>query len=263
MTTVSDEILGKLARQQSELFDRVRRGKLDPVATSMSLQRIIEGKGAGLVKPAWYRTPEQQLDTLEMLHRVYYWPFKPSDFIEPPLRKTPPTPNAVLMAGFGFFPDQPLRGLTGLQETFDALSKRLEVPGFGAWRWPGLKSDPSQLTLQDGYDWQPGVRWLWFDPTTYRGVSPQVALELSKADGVRLAGVEVMMAAILFPGWVRSWGNPDEFRPNMTGLRYRNYDGVSCVPYLFERRDDKQLRLDVTMDTLGLHDYASPTVWKC
>lgn len=44
MTHVTDEQLGKIAREQADLFRRVREGSLDVDYTSRGLQDIIEGK---------------------------------------------------------------------------------------------------------------------------------------------------------------------------------------------------------------------------
>ena len=41
---VADDILGKLARQQNDLFRRVREGSLDVELVSTQLQQIIEGR---------------------------------------------------------------------------------------------------------------------------------------------------------------------------------------------------------------------------
>jgi len=48
MTRVADEQLGKLARQQADLFRRVREGSLDPDYVLRRLQEIIEIKPSGL-----------------------------------------------------------------------------------------------------------------------------------------------------------------------------------------------------------------------
>ena len=44
MTNVADDTLGKIARQQNDLFRRVRDGALDPVVVSRGLQVLIENK---------------------------------------------------------------------------------------------------------------------------------------------------------------------------------------------------------------------------
>lgn len=44
MTNVTDEQLGKLARQQADLFRRVREGSLDVHQASKGIQGVIEGK---------------------------------------------------------------------------------------------------------------------------------------------------------------------------------------------------------------------------
>jgi len=48
MTQVADDVLGKIARQQTDLFRRVREGSLDPRYVSASLQDIIEGRFGNL-----------------------------------------------------------------------------------------------------------------------------------------------------------------------------------------------------------------------
>ena len=41
---VADEVLGKIARQQHDLFRRVREGTLNPESVSRGLQNLIEGR---------------------------------------------------------------------------------------------------------------------------------------------------------------------------------------------------------------------------
>ncbi len=47
MTHVADEVLGKIARQQNDLFRRVKEGTLDSEDVSRCLQDLIEGKDTG------------------------------------------------------------------------------------------------------------------------------------------------------------------------------------------------------------------------
>src|SRR3989338_475681 len=60
MTNVTDEQLGKLARQQADLFRRVREGSLDPASVTRGLQEVIAGK---------YKTVLEPFSSIE----VQYW----------------------------------------------------------------------------------------------------------------------------------------------------------------------------------------------
>lgn len=49
--TVEDEVLGKIARQQNDLFRRVREGSLNPDVVSAQLQQTIEGVAMMPIRP--------------------------------------------------------------------------------------------------------------------------------------------------------------------------------------------------------------------
>lgn len=79
---VADDVLGKIARQQNDLFRRLREGSLDPSAISRELQRLIEGRfeelpfaneevASSFGYPAAYR-PKPIAEQVAILRRL--WP---------------------------------------------------------------------------------------------------------------------------------------------------------------------------------------------
>ncbi|OGY60403.1 MAG: hypothetical protein A3B23_01865 [Candidatus Colwellbacteria bacterium RIFCSPLOWO2_01_FULL_48_10] len=68
MTNVADDILGKIARQQNDLFRRVRQGSLDAVVVSRGLQMLIQNKGGreNILQPG---KAEAQLSSWIKLYR--------------------------------------------------------------------------------------------------------------------------------------------------------------------------------------------------
>lgn len=240
MTNVTDEVLGKIARQQNDLFRRVRDGSLDPSYASAGLQLIIEKKlsvPSIWTPPTWWRTPEQQLAKAREL-----WP----DVVlpEPPANFVPQSKTGVL--------------LLHVPDTFDSLWDKVVTPeGYTKFHWEGVKSDKRNLRLAPNKREFTEPVWLEFDPEYGKGECPDKLW--GQPD---LAGLEVLSALIQFPDWCLSWFK-DASAPNMSGLQLK-YDGKwSRVPYL--GRDDvaRQLPLgDLWAGSWGVH-WASPRVREC
>ncbi len=239
MTNVTDETLGKIARQQSDLFRRVREGSLDPTAVSRGLQDIIDGKFAPMTwnPPIWWRTPEQQLERAHQL-----WPN--AVLPEPPKEFTPRTKSEVL--------------LLHVPDTFESLWDKVEPPkGYAKYCWEEVRADKCHLRLAPNKVEYTTPVWLAFDPEHGRGVRPD-----SFWDRDDIAASEVFSALIQFLGWPLSWLN-DASIPNLAGYQLNIKGNWSNVPYPFLRVEPYQLDLCGASANSQEEHWSSPSVREC
>ncbi len=263
MTIVADETLGKLARQQHDLFRRVREGSLDPDRVFAGVQAIIEGDFPEVspVQLDWYISPEQQLARVHQLNSKYKWGFNKSDFPSEIPEFTPRTLTERLLL-VAYLPDK--GKVKGLQRTFDVWWEVMAAApnGFDKVRWDRLKSDPNHLRLVSGTKHRPGIRWVVIDPNANHGQSTEAALK-SVTEGTSLAGVEVLALAALCPEWATSWNGESSPFPNMSGLRVYYNSAWSYVPCIFRWDDDRELELLAFWAGHAHSGWASPTVREC
>lgn len=265
--TTTEKLVG-ITAQHNEIVKRVGNGSLDTDLVRKALQDIIEGKFlektsapiATYGVPSWYISPSAQLERVKRLNVERQWGFSESDFPSVPEDFRPRTDTEVLLLVVYL----PKRGKqSGPQRTFDELWQLTEAPnGYTKWRWEELKSDSEHLRLAPGYDHIPGIRWVAFDPNAYRGKSPKTALQSLSGD-TRLAGTEVLMAALLFPGWASSWNGTDSPCPNLSGLQFYWNTDWSDVPCLSRWDDYRQLGLSANWADNADSGWASPSVRKC
>lgn len=104
------------------------------------------------------------------------------------------------------------------------------------WLWSGFQFDTSHLRLAPGINYEPGIRWVEYEPNAYAGKSPKQALKLAQAEGAELAGAEAIMAAVLLDGYVGSWFSGGNVAPNLTAYQF-DWDGDGAAwsfsPFLF------------------------------
>lgn len=206
-------------------------------------------------------TPAQQLERVKQLNQERRWGFAAADFPEVPQNPTLNEGEALLLAVY--LPPQRGRQ-SGLRRTFEELWSLVEPPsGYDKSRWDELKSDSKHLRSVPGYDYKPGIRWLVFNPNAYHGLSPQDALARAKADGLRLAGLEVLMALVLFPDWANRWDGTTVPYPWLSGLQF-NWDNTSSawslVPDLYRWVTSRQLLLSTGWSGLTDSYWGSPSV---
>jgi hypothetical protein len=266
---ITTEKLVGITAQHNEIVKRVGNGSLDPDNVRKALQRIIEGKFfdqlpapvAASGTPSWYVLPEQQLERVAQLNTDLKWGFGNVADLAVPEDFVPRTSTEVLMLNICL----PRRDKqSGLHRTFDELWSLIQAPqGYSKYRWDALKATAKLLRQAPGYSHDVEVGWIALDPNAYHGLSPEAALEQSKNNGVRLAGTEVLMAALLFPDWVSSWNGTTNPYPNLSGIQFYWNSGWSSVPYLDRWGDDRRLRLRARRAD-GSHAYwASPSVREC
>lgn len=259
---VTPDQLAGLVAQFNEIIKRVVNGSLKPNVVKRALQDIIENKHtAALTEPSWWVLPHRQLERVMELSDELGWGFTEAN--------CPAVPqNVGLGEGEVLMLDVKLPEKSqqpGLHRTFDELWQLIEAQeGYTQRRSSTLKATAELLRQVPGYTHDPGIRWVAFNPTTYQGLSPAAALEQSQADGVKLAGTEVLMAALLFPKWVTSLLTDHTPAPNMPGLQFYWIDQWSsewrCVPYFIWLNDEHELVLDTHWAKTSVPGWASPTV---
>lgn len=207
-------------KQLRIIEDRFLNGDLDPVAARPALQRLIEDRSTSLLitTPSWYTSADAQIEKASVFLELYGGQeegFRVSDIPAIPTNFIPRTKTEVLLLAV-YLPDW--REEKGFRRTFDnwwdfisrsadVIKRRAEV------------LEAKCLRLAPGIEYEPGIRWVAFDPNTYQGISPRDALTRSAAvDGTTLAHAEVLMAAAMFPGWMFSFNGDKSPCPNMSAL---------------------------------------------
>ena len=201
-------------------------------------------------------TPRQQLAIVSRFNAVRGWGLDEASFPEPPDHFKPATDSEMLLLDVKL-PGEGEHG--GLQRTIEELWEAIVPPrGFTKHR----PLDTACLRLTDGRDWQAGVRWVGFEPDTYPNYSPIQARIFSAATGERLAGTEVLCAAVLLPPWGDSWrvDGADRPLPNLSGLELVRHDGWTQVPYIDRWDSDEALILEAGRVESALVGWASPVV---
>ncbi len=266
MTTI--EKLAGITAQHNEIVKRVVNGSLDIDNVRKALQDIIQGKFPEKMIPpviasgahSWYVSPEQQLKHVRDLIATHGWGFSDTDFPSIPEFKLRTETEVLLLCVY-----LPAKGSKpGVLRTFDELWDAYESPtGYSKWRWPEFKATAKLLRQAPGYYHTPGIHWVAFDPNTYHGLSPEAALKQSKIDGVVLAGVEGLMANLLFPTWATSWDGNKSPYPWLSGLQFNWNSNWSDSVYLYRWADVRQVRVLAGWSGGVDSRFGSPSVREC
>lgn len=241
MSTTIEGFVG-LHGQTNEIFRRVGNGTLDQLAVKRALQDIIEGKFPTMAwnPPAWWRTPEQQMERARQL-----WPGIPLP--EPPTNFVPKSPTGVL--------------LLHVPQPFDELWSLVVAPeGYTTWRWDDLKSGKKHLRLAPNALQYDGPTWIEFDPEHGKGIAPNKFWE---QNDVYLAASEVLSAVIQFRDWPLTWFKNGASAPNLAGYQFfysGNWSGVPCV---LRWDDGRRLKLYARFADDASNGWSSPSVRKC
>jgi len=255
-TKATYEQEGRLSRAVRNLVDKSVVGVLDIEAVIGQVQQISDGKFAVAANlPDWYVSPELRLAQARQLNKQRKWGFKEADFPSVPEDTTKLWLLVVNLPGKG--------GKAALQRTVDDKWDLIEAPaGYTKYRSSELLTDPDHLRLAPGYDFTTGVYWVEFDPDTYQGKSPEVALKQADDNSERLAGTEVLDAIWQFPDWSLTWFRSGKPAPNLSGLQFRWDDGTvwSSVLYVLRWDVSRELKLHARWAGHGSSFWASPRV---
>lgn len=182
MSVTTKQLVG-LHSQTNEILKRVDNGSLDGSVVKRALQNIIENKVFYFdwSQPAWWRTPEQQIERAQEL-----WP--DVELPDPPTEFWPQSRTGVLLL---HVPDPSFSKLWDL------------VPTKGKKTAPAIYLYEQPISnYRLGYKYTEAA-WVEFDPEYGKGVSPREFLKERAA--LKVAGNEVLSALIQFPLWQYSW----------------------------------------------------------
>jgi hypothetical protein len=193
--------------------------------------------------PRWYVSPEEQVHTLEELNRSHGWQI---DF-----------PTVVPRDEKGWLPWLPMLffglegrdALTGVQRTAKEL-----------WRGnrPNLDFERLRPNERNGWTYRSGARWIAFNPDSCRGMYFRDAQQ--RCTDVRLLGVEVFSALLLFPGWPKSWDGRETPYPWLGGLNVEEGSSNTYLttPYMYTRLVGRHLGLCLTAADLSGEEKIPP-----
>jgi hypothetical protein len=205
--------------------------------------------------PAWYISPEHQLERVKQLNVQRKWGFVDADFPSVPANFVPRTDTEVLLF-VGNLPQ--FKKLSSFRRTFNELWDLIVPP-----RGYSKICVVDQMRRVPGYQCRPGFYWVAFDPNAYHKLSPKAALEQSKVEGLKLAGLEVLWAALLFPDWAASWNGRSSPYPNLSGLQSKWQKLWSGVPYFRRWDDGRRLKLHADGADYAGDGWSSPSVREC
>lgn len=213
--------------------------------------------------PWWWMKAGFQVNKVVELYKEHDWEFMRADVPKIPQEWTPPTPTSVMLL-MPYARDWAPKSLPGLQRTYGDMLRSLASSrgaGFEFFIQDSLRVNGLDYLALNMEDWTPGIRWVWFDPDAYRGLSPDEARQRAKADGVRLAGIEILVAMKQFPQWIASWVGKINPLPNLSGL-YIERGFKEVVPYL-SLHDDTRVELKTAPSHLANLDWTNPTITDC
>ena len=188
---VADAILGKVARQQNDLFRRVREGTLDPEQVSRGLQLIIEGRS---LIGGVFTSVGRQLELVREWNSQRGWGFTDQDFLN--LGEPPAWPESKLVA---VVLDVQLETI---QKTFEEAWARIVSQKPNSHRWEEMKTDKDHLRLYPGCRHRRQLSWRIIDLGANQDKSPEyIQKQVNPEVLPHSAG---LWAAALHPKWVRA-----------------------------------------------------------
>lgn len=111
------------------------------------------------------------------------------------------------------------------------------------------------------------VRLVHYDPNSYKGLSPNAAVQAAAHDGVRVAGIEVMEMIFVEPESALGWNGKDSPYPNLSGLEldYIGDDSWLKSPCIGRLYDGSHPRLALLSRSIYDDDliWASPSIREC
>jgi len=251
MTNVTDEVLGKIARQQNDLFRRVREGSLDPNVASAGLQLVIENKLS--------TTPASPTDIVDRVMRQL------ARYEALGIGIADADKLLIIEQAKNFVPlsatDRPLvTGLFGYEsDAINSAWKHVALEGYDSMRY----FDESQ-PLRFARGMKPtntNVRLVHFDPNSYHRLSPKDALIKAKKDRVRLAGIEIIEMLIVEPEWALEWNGKEHPYPNLSALQTGT--AWQRCPYINRWDVYRLLKLHASSADYAFDYWASPSVREC
>jgi hypothetical protein len=213
----TDAEIARLFSVQNEVLDKVRSGQLSVNEAFTRERDILSGTypvKPNCYPPCWWESIDSQIKALVKLRQKAGLSI--DDIPQPPSNFEPITPSEVLLLDSGSLPNQGEK--EDIQTVFDYWWNSIPAEGrIKKIRAPEVKSGREYLHIIPGIDDDKPPRWVGFDPESYIGLSSLQAINHARDDGAKLAYREVMIAATLFPKWLRCWDGKKWHYPNMSG----------------------------------------------
>lgn len=122
-----------------------------------------------------------------------------------------------------------------------------------------------RVRIAPGMEPAASPRLVYFDPASYRGLSPENALKEAKKNGTLLAGLDAIVALIMRPQWAFEWDGHDHPHPLLSAVQLKgdgetHWSRVLC----FSRwLGSNQVMLGSSSSRIGDKRWASPSVREC
>lgn len=248
---VADARLGKIARQQHDLFRRVREGVLNPSLVSRQLQDIIEGRSIQDVV-ALFTPPERQVERVRAWNTAANWGFTEQDFAK--LGEPPAWPEGRLVA---IVLDIQLETS---QRTFEEAWDIIEGVHPNSWRWDQIQADEEHLRLYPGCSHQRNLSWRVIDLGANRDRKPQDVRSEMKPE--LLPHSALLWAAALHPNWVQAMNGNDVPFVFLAGyqLTIPGYQPWAHVPRLNWARMSREVWLNALFAGLRSPSWGVPVL---
>lgn len=265
------EQLFSVQARQNEIWRRLKSGSLNVDDVLAATQGILDGvypTPPAHPLPAWYVSPEQQLERVRQLNAERKWGFADADFPAVP-SFMPRTPTEVLLLAVYL----PQKGkVSGVRRTFDehltVIESQLRGTGRDYYRSDGLKSDRDHLQLF-GTAWHEpamGLRWVAYDyAANHEPENGHRVDELWKAKANDLAASEVLSALMLFPEYGPSMDGDKTPYANLAGYQanWGSESDWSCCPCVDWWSGGRQLGVSAGWADGRDYVWASPRFREC
>ncbi|OGY55654.1 MAG: hypothetical protein A2912_05610 [Candidatus Buchananbacteria bacterium RIFCSPLOWO2_01_FULL_40_23b] len=244
----TDDKLGEFARHQHDVFERVRKGSLNPDEVMREVSKLIDRR-------SFFIPPEKQLELTRQRNAERHWGFTEADFeaLGPP----PAWPDGYLCA-------------VVLDVSLDTVSRTFEEGWYftkavqpGEWRWPEVKSDENHLKLLDGIIHQRGLHWRVVDFAANwdkkDGIAPTVHTPKTSLSSA------ILWAASCFPRWIQAMDGvkvPFVWLPGYQ-LSISGSQPWSYVPDLCWHYGCRQVRLSADDASIRHYHRAVPVFVEC
>ncbi len=121
----------------------------------------------------------------------------------------------------------------------------------------------AQVRIAPGMESAASPRLVYFNPTSYRGRSPEKALSRAQKNGVLLAGIDVIVALIMRPEWMFEWNGRRHPYPLLSAVQLKGDVEWSRVLCFNRWLGSSQLMLDSSSARVANNRWASPSIREC